>query len=173
MRVAALYDIHGNVAALDAVLRETREEDVDLIVVGGDVLPGPMPRETLECLTASDIPIRCIHGNGDRVVAAQVAGGDINEVPERFREVIRWTAQQLELRQRVSLANWPPSYQVEISDSGKSSFVMRLLATTPKSLLGLRLRTVSRACSLKSVRQWLSVVIPICSSIGRSDACEW
>ena len=35
MRVAALYDIHGNVAALDAVLAEVRAEGVDLVVIGG------------------------------------------------------------------------------------------------------------------------------------------
>lgn len=122
MRVAALYDIHGNVLALEAALREIREADVDLIVVGGDVLPGPMPGETLECLTALEIPIRFIHGNGDRVVAAQVAGGDISEVPEQFRDVIRWTAHQLDAGQRLSLANWPPSYQVEIFGLGQVLF---------------------------------------------------
>jgi predicted MPP superfamily phosphohydrolase len=43
MQVAALYDIHGNLFALQAALREVRDAHVDLIVVGGDVLPGPMP----------------------------------------------------------------------------------------------------------------------------------
>ena len=35
MRVAALYDIHGNLPALEAVLAEV--EDVDAIVLGGDM----------------------------------------------------------------------------------------------------------------------------------------
>jgi predicted phosphodiesterase len=121
-RVAALYDIHGNAVALEAAVREIRAADVDLIVVGGDVLPGPMPRETLECLTASGIATRFIHGNGDRVVAAQMAGGDISEVPEVFREVIRWTARQLDVEQRLALADWPPRYQVEISGLGQVLF---------------------------------------------------
>jgi len=47
MRVAALYDIHANLPALEAVLPEIREAGVDQVVVGGDVVPGPMPRETL------------------------------------------------------------------------------------------------------------------------------
>lgn len=50
MRVAAIYDIHGNLPALEAVLEDIRQAEVDHIVVGGDVLPGPMPRETLICL---------------------------------------------------------------------------------------------------------------------------
>ena len=47
MRVAALYDIHANLPALEAVIEEIRRADVDRVVVGGDVVPGPMPRETL------------------------------------------------------------------------------------------------------------------------------
>ena len=43
MRVAALYDIHGNDAALAAVLAEIEQLAVDLIVIGGDVAGGPFP----------------------------------------------------------------------------------------------------------------------------------
>lgn len=43
MRVAALYDIHGNLPALEAVLADVQCDHVDRIVIGGDVLPGPMP----------------------------------------------------------------------------------------------------------------------------------
>jgi len=50
VRVAALYDIHGNLPALEAVLDDVRRAQVDEVVVGGDVLPGPMPRETLRRL---------------------------------------------------------------------------------------------------------------------------
>ena len=47
MRVAALYDVHGNLPALEAVLEEVEREGVDLIVSGGDVVAGPFPRECL------------------------------------------------------------------------------------------------------------------------------
>ena len=76
MRVAALYDIHGNLPALEAVLAEVRGADVDLVVVGGDVLPGPMPRETLACLDGLEIPARYLRGNGDRAVLEERAGLD-------------------------------------------------------------------------------------------------
>ena len=57
MRVAAIYDIHGNLPALEAVLQELRREDVDHVVVGGDVVPGPMVRETLTRLLEITVPV--------------------------------------------------------------------------------------------------------------------
>src|SRR5207248_684629 len=71
MRVAAIYDIHGNLPALEAVLQEIRQAEVDHVVVGGDVLPGPMPRETITCLLDLDIPVQFLRGNGDREVLAR------------------------------------------------------------------------------------------------------
>jgi predicted phosphodiesterase len=62
LRVAALYDIHGNLPALDAVLSEV---DADLIVVGGDIVGGEHPAETLERLRALD-DVRFIRGNVER-----------------------------------------------------------------------------------------------------------
>src|SRR5438874_10228107 len=52
VRVAALYDVHGNLPALEAVLAEVEAERVDTILVGGDVAAGPMPAETLGRLRA-------------------------------------------------------------------------------------------------------------------------
>jgi putative phosphoesterase len=73
MRVAALYDIHGNLPALEAVLAEV---DADLVVVGGDVAPGPQVDACLERLDALDVPVRWVMGNGDREVLSteQLAG---------------------------------------------------------------------------------------------------
>jgi len=82
MRVAAIYDIHGNLPALEAVLREIRQAEVDCVVVGGDVLPGPMPRETLTCLVDLGIPVQCIYGNGEVAVLEQMAGREPAAVPE-------------------------------------------------------------------------------------------
>lgn len=63
MRVAAIYDIHGNLPALEAVLQDIRQANIDQVLVGGDVVPGPMSRETLTCLLDLDIPAQFIQGN--------------------------------------------------------------------------------------------------------------
>jgi putative phosphoesterase len=122
MRLAAIYDIHGNLPALEAVLEEIRQADVDRIVVGGDVVPGPMPRETLACLLDLDIPIQLIQGNGEVAVLAERAGTDPSGVPEAFREVIRWTAQQLDPEHEAVLASWPKTLRLEIQGLGEVLF---------------------------------------------------
>ena len=55
MRIAVMSDIHGNVAALDAVLGDIWRHAVDLTVNVGDSLSGPLyPRETANRLLASN-----------------------------------------------------------------------------------------------------------------------
>lgn len=50
MKIAALYDIHGNLPAQNALLGDLEELKPDLIVIGGDIVSGPMPVQTLERL---------------------------------------------------------------------------------------------------------------------------
>jgi len=122
MRVAALYDIHGNLPALEAVLEEVRDAGVDRVVVGGDVLPGPMPRETISCLLGLDIPVEFIQGNGDREVLARRRGTETGAVPEQFREVMRWNAQQLDPGYEQVIASWPQTLRVQIRGLGEILF---------------------------------------------------
>jgi putative phosphoesterase len=123
MRVAALYDIHANVVALDAVLAEIHHHVFDAVVVGGDVVPGPMPAETLTRLTTLDVPVHFIRGNGDRVVSMQLAGEDISrEVPGQFGAVIEWTARQLNADQQQVLLRWPATCKMEIPGLGEVLF---------------------------------------------------
>jgi putative phosphoesterase len=122
MRVAALYDIHGNLPALEAVLHDIREAEADHVVVGGDVVPGPMPRETITYLLDLDIPVQFIQGNGDREVLARMRGTETDTVPEQFREVVRWTAQQLHPEYEELLASWPKTLRVQIRGLGEVLF---------------------------------------------------
>jgi predicted phosphodiesterase len=76
MRILALYDIHGNVDALDAVLADPRAADPDVVVVGGDAVPGPFARATLARLDALPVPVRWLRGNGEREVAEAIDGAE-------------------------------------------------------------------------------------------------
>ena len=65
MRIAAISDIHGNLPALDAVLRDIERQGVDVVVNLGDILSGPLqPAETADLLMARGFPT--IAGNHER-----------------------------------------------------------------------------------------------------------
>ena len=133
MRVAALYDIHANLPALEAVLGEVRDEEVDHVLIGGDVVPGPMPRETLDLLVGLDTPTHFICGNGELAVLAQVEPGDPDAVtywgtasgeplPEPQREVLRWTASKLLAEHLALLEGWPNMHELEVAGVGRVLF---------------------------------------------------
>jgi len=125
MRVAAIYDIHANLPALEAVLQQLHGLQVDHIVVGGDVLPGPLPQQTIRALLDVAIPTLFIHGNGDREVLRQMEGVESDwyrTAPERWREPVRWTAQQLQADHQRLLSGWPSTYQLGIPGLGQVLF---------------------------------------------------
>jgi putative phosphoesterase len=64
-KIAVISDIHGNIAALEAVLADIENHNVDVIVNLGDILSGPLyPVETAERLMALNVPT--IRGNHER-----------------------------------------------------------------------------------------------------------
>ena len=121
MRVAALYDIHGNLPALEAVLQDIRQAAVDAIVVGGDVVVGPMSRETVSCLLDVGFPVHFIHGNAEVAVLDQMAGRNPAAVPEQYWPILRWTAQELTEYEPL-LASWPKTRRLDIAGLGDVLF---------------------------------------------------
>jgi len=122
MPIAAIYDIHGNLSALEAVIEEIRQTGVDHVVIGGDVVPGPMPSETLAHFLSLEIPVHFILGDGEVAVLDQMAGKEAANVPEQFREIIRWTAKELDPEHEHLLASWPKTLRLEISGLGEVLF---------------------------------------------------
>jgi putative phosphoesterase len=125
VRVAAIYDIHANLPALEAVLHDIRQAEADQVVVGGDVLPGPMPRETIACLLDLDVPVQFIQGNGDREVLARMAGMETDwfrTAPDQWRAPVRWGAEQLRPEHEQLLASWPKTLGVRIDGLGEVLF---------------------------------------------------
>jgi predicted phosphodiesterase len=72
VKVLALYDIHGNVHALEAVLADSRAADPDAVVIGGDAVPGPFAGAALDRLASLSVPVEWVRSNGEREVAAAV-----------------------------------------------------------------------------------------------------
>ena len=94
MRVLALYDVHGNSDALEAVLADPRAAGADAIVVGGDVVPGAFAGAALDRLEALSTDVHWVRGNGERETAAVVTGPPPKE-GDNAAEMAAFTAQQL------------------------------------------------------------------------------
>jgi len=133
MQVAALYDIHGNLPALEAVLKDVHDANVDQVVVGGDIVLGPMPRETLQRLLDLEIPVHFIQGNCELAVLAQMAATDASPVtywgttsgkplPKEDQVIYRWTAQQLQPEYEAVIASWPKTLRLQIEGLGEILF---------------------------------------------------
>jgi len=111
MRVAALYDVHANLPALEAVLGEL---DGETILVGGDVALGPMPKQTLALLRERGATF--IRGNCDREVSAPGEGD------EPWTRRARWVHEQLDDEELDFLRGLPHPLPLEVDDLGDVLF---------------------------------------------------
>lgn len=123
MKIAAIYDIHGNLPALEAALKEIEQVQPDRILVGGDIVSGPMPKETLERLQTIGDRVHFIRGNADREVVAAFDGIPLDPgLPEEVRELTIWVAKQLDTRHRDFLAQLPEQAIFRIDGLGDVLF---------------------------------------------------
>jgi putative phosphoesterase len=111
--VAALYDIHGNLPALEAVLAEMPEEAT--IVVGGDVALGAFPDQTLELLRSLGERVLWVRGNCDR----ELTPGEAGFVSE---EALEWVRSRLSDEQISFLHDLPPQIELEVDGVGRVLF---------------------------------------------------
>ena len=119
VRVAAIYDIHGNLPALEAALSAIASSCADLIV-GGDIAWGPLPRETLERLLTLGGRARFIRGDADRDVLASLAAKP--DPDDATAVVSRWCAEELSQEQREFLSLQAVSLAIEVDGLGPTLF---------------------------------------------------
>lgn len=94
MRVAVLADIHGNLAALEAVMDDITRQSPDFIVAAGDLaMRGSHPAETVDLLAE-----RCdalLLGNTDAYLANLYLSGAYRETDHWKTDLLEWTRDQL------------------------------------------------------------------------------
>lgn len=123
-RVAVISDIHGNLHALEAVLEEIGREQVEAIVVCGDVASGPLPAETIARLI--ELPGRkyFVRGNADR----EMVTADDNKAPfnpeeqNPARRFAAWSAQRIDRQQRDFLAGFAERIVLPVEGLGPVCF---------------------------------------------------
>jgi diadenosine tetraphosphatase ApaH/serine/threonine PP2A family protein phosphatase len=101
VRVAVLSDIHGNLAALEAVLAALRPYDT-IWQLGDIVGYGPQPDEVVDLLRAEGAGGVC--GNHDQAALGRIETSWFNA---DARRAVEWTAERIEPRTREWLATLP------------------------------------------------------------------
>jgi putative phosphoesterase len=124
-RIAAIYDVHGNLPALEAVLADLKSLKPELVVVGGDVVAGPMPTEVLDRLEALGESVCFVRGNADREVVAAYDGGRYAEaidVTDPAERVAAFAASKIDHGHRDLLASFAELLVMEVEGVGQVLF---------------------------------------------------
>ncbi len=112
-RVAVVSDVHGNAAALEAVLGEMRKERPDLVVFGGDLTWGPLPEETLALVDDLDTPALFVRGNAERALLEPTEDPTARE---------RWLLERHSEEARAFLSTFAESVSVDVDGLGPVRF---------------------------------------------------
>ena len=115
-KVAAIYDVHGNLPALEAVLAEVEREQPDVVVFGGDMAAGWYPVEVLARLRQVS-NARFVAGNCERVML-QIYDGEL----EGQFELTDAAARKISRADRDFMAAFEPTVEIEIEGLGPVLF---------------------------------------------------
>jgi putative phosphoesterase len=129
MKLAFISDIHGNAIALDAVLKDIKQKEIDQIFVLGDIAyRGPEPQRSVDLVRALNVDV--IKGNADEWV---VRGVREEEVPEAVHSAMNeerdWTVFNLNDESVEYLKNLPTELKLEFD-----SIHIHAFHATPTSL---------------------------------------
>ena len=116
-KLAVLSDIHGNLPALQAVLSDLKNFEVDQVIVAGDVINfGPFSNQTARIVIENDWPV--IRGNNEYFLLdfntprASVEWSD----PILFAPT-KWTIQHFDPKLRDVISTWPDTINLRFGDS--------------------------------------------------------
>lgn len=181
VKIALIGDVHANLPALEAVLRDARERGAIAVLDAGDAVGyGPFPEETVAYLREQGV--LSVVGNYDRQVLA--AGGKKKGLPKDpgKRLAVRWAYEHLSKEGRSSLASLPehrrlaPGRRRILLCHGSPEAIDEYLdAGTPASRLAAIARTasadviVSGHAHRPSAREVGGVWFVNTGSVGRPD----
>lgn len=128
MRIALFSDVHGNLAALEAVLAAIDAQGVDLVIFAGDLcLFGPRPAACIDLVRQRGIV--SVHGNTDLFILG--AGSP----PERVAPHVDWTRAQLSDDHLEWLRRLPFGFRV--SPTGRAGDDLAVVHANPLDVNGI------------------------------------
>ncbi len=112
MKVAVISDVHGNLGALEAVLKDMKSEGVEALYFAGDAVGyGPEPEECIELLTRECTA--SVAGNHDHGVTGQTSTALFNHIAVY---VVDWTREVLSEDAMNTLKSWPMTVRSDKTD---------------------------------------------------------
>lgn len=153
MKIALISDIHGNLAAFDAILDVIAREKSDQIVCLGDVVAeGPWPHDVVVRLREVGCPV--VLGNADaELLDLPHEDATDSEDARKILEISRWGAAQLDEADREFIASFQPTIEISLGAVGMllcchgspKSFNDIIRATTPDEELDVMLAGTNAA----------------------------
>ena len=123
MRIAIISDIHSNLEALKATLKDIEKRNVDKIICLGDIIAkGVHPKECIELIRKNCEIV--LQGNCDFYFSVEY--DNISTMPEQEQKRIKWNQSLISREDRKYLLNLPFCYEFYMSGS-----LVRLFHATP------------------------------------------
>ena len=121
-RLAVLSDVHGNISALEAALKDVKRAKPDVVAVAGDLaFNGPEPAAVIERVRALEAEgAIVVQGNTDVAVADldfAAAFPWMPEVPDSFRAAADWARDQLDAAALDWLRRLPAERRLRFDDT--------------------------------------------------------
>lgn len=116
MRIAVISDIHGNYTALESVLKDIEDQQIDQMVCLGDAIQGgPQPALVLNRLRQLSCPV--VMGNADAWLISGVETGYENITPERrvrLDKAREWALTQLSTTDLTHISAFPANIRIPL-----------------------------------------------------------
>ena len=114
MKIAIISDIHGNLEALKATLKDMQKRKVDKIICLGDIIAkGVHPKECIELIRKNCEIV--LQGNCDAYFSKE--HNNIEELPEQEQKRIKWNQSLINKEEREYLLNLPFCHEFYMSGS--------------------------------------------------------
>ncbi len=118
MKFAVISDIHGNIDALEAILKDIEQNEIHKVYCTGDLVGyGPYPNEVIERIRHRGIPT--LQGNYDKLVGEELLEADTEDqsTMDPSAQVRHWTKEHTSVENKKWLKELPKELSVE--DEGK------------------------------------------------------
>lgn len=154
MKIAIISDIHGNLEALQTVLKDIESKNINKIYCLGDIIAkGSHPQECVNLIREKCEVV--LQGNCDKFFTSNI---DLTKMPPQEIKRIKWNKSKLDDESSKYLANLPFCYEFYMSGR-----LIRLFHAHPE-------RINKFAGNIDSIKNIYELVLPSSNTISNEKA---